>query len=188
MSQPGARSKDSSPHTPHLGSETTQGDIYMKATNPRHPSFKRGGKKTLFTDRPRTGKGYWKRYFQGTRLQVIFGLRPLVGLNSSIVTIFIAAFCLCLKGKCVSVGWKVDARKAQRTSTSSHHRGAAPLLTGGELCFTQSIRHLVTFLPTCHHISLLAILPRCEGLTPSITPPREERRWGADSGHPFPST
>lgn len=106
MSQPGARSKGSSPDTPRLCSETaSQGDIYMKGTYPSHPSLKAGKKES----------------------QVIFGLRPLVGLSPAI-SIYITAFCLCIKVKCVFANWKVRPRKARRASSSSHHRGAAPLL------------------------------------------------------------
>lgn len=95
MSQPGAGSTASSPDTPRLCSEaTSQGDIYMKVT---YPSLKTGKKEALFTNSPRTGKGY----FHGSRLPVIFGLRPLVGLNPSIVSIYITALCLCIKVKCV---------------------------------------------------------------------------------------
>lgn len=107
MSQPGARSKGSSPDTPRLCSETTsQGDIYMKGTYPSHPSLKAGKKES----------------------QVIFGLRPLVGLSPAIVSIYITALCLCIKVKCVFAYWKVQPRPAWRACSSSHHRGAAPLL------------------------------------------------------------
>lgn len=54
---------------------------------------------------PRTIKGCNNRYFQGTKLQVIFGLRPLVGVNTTIVSIYIAALSLhrewAIKVKCV---------------------------------------------------------------------------------------
>lgn len=43
---------------------------------------------------PRTIKGCDNGYFQGTKLQVIFGLRPLVRLNTTIVSIYIAALWL----------------------------------------------------------------------------------------------
>lgn len=77
---------------PPLCSETTsRGDIYMKGTDPSHPGLKRGEERAIFTERPRTVKGYDNRYFQGTKLQVIFVPRPLVGLNTTIVSIYIAA-------------------------------------------------------------------------------------------------
>lgn len=63
----------------------------MKGTDPSHPGLKRGEERAIFTESPRTVKGYDNRYFQGTKLQVIFGPRPLVGLNTTIVSIYIAA-------------------------------------------------------------------------------------------------
>lgn len=127
MSQPGIGSKGSSADMPHLCSETTsQGDIYMKGTHLRHPSLKTvvGGKILFYSQTFQwQEKGSCDCYFHGTRLQVIFGLRPLVGLNPSIVSICITAFCLRIKVKCKFSYWKVEPRKDWRTSSSSHQRG-----------------------------------------------------------------
>lgn len=77
----------------------------MKGTDPSHPGLKRGEERALFTGSPRTVKGCDNRYFQGTKLLVIFGQRPLVGENTTILSIYIAASGLhkkwTIKVKCV---------------------------------------------------------------------------------------
>lgn len=106
MSQPEARLKDSSPNIPSLPFQpASRGNIYMKGTDPSHPGLKRGKDRAVFTGSPRTVKGCDNRYFQGTKLLVIFGWRPLVGENTTIVSIYIAASGLhkewTIKVKCV---------------------------------------------------------------------------------------
>lgn len=92
MSQPEAWLKDSSPNIPSLSFQPmSRGNIYMKGTDPSHPGLKRGKERAVFTGSPRTVKGCDNRYFQGTKLLVIFGRRPLVGQNTTIVSIYIAA-------------------------------------------------------------------------------------------------
>lgn len=49
---------------------------------------KRGRKGYTHGNSPRTIKGYNNRYFQGTKLQVIFRLWPLVGLSTTIVALY----------------------------------------------------------------------------------------------------
>lgn len=77
----------------------------MKGTDPSHPRLKRGEERAAFTGSPRTVKGCDNRYFQGTKLLVIFGWRPLVEQNTTIVSIYIAASRLhkewTIKVKCV---------------------------------------------------------------------------------------
>lgn len=106
MSQPEARLKDSSPNIPSLSFQpVSRGNIYMKGTDPSHPGLKRGEERAVFTGSPRTVKGCDNRYFQGTKLLVIFGRRPLVGQNTTIDSIYIAASGLhkewTIKVKCV---------------------------------------------------------------------------------------
>lgn len=77
----------------------------MKGTDLSHPGLDGGKKRAVFTGSPRTAKGYASKYFQGTKLQVIFGLRRPAGLNTTIVSICIAARRLrrrcAVKVKCV---------------------------------------------------------------------------------------
>lgn len=68
------------------------GDIYMKGTDPSHRRIKRGKERAIHGNHPRTIKGDNNRYFQGTKLQVIFRREALVGPNTTVVPIYTAAF------------------------------------------------------------------------------------------------
>lgn len=82
-----------------------QGIFTWRAQIPIIPTWKKGRKGYTQRNSPRTIKGYNNRYFQGTKLQVIFRLRPLEGQNTTIVSIYISAVWLhCHWGKlCVFV-------------------------------------------------------------------------------------
>lgn len=106
MSQPEARSKGSSPEMlVFVLKAHHQGIFTWRAQIPIIPTWKKGRKGYTQRNSPRTIKGYNNRYFQGTKLQVIFRLRPLEGQNTTIVSIYISAVWLhCHWGKlCVFV-------------------------------------------------------------------------------------
>lgn len=90
---------------PRLGARVAHQICLLFVLKPRHGgiftwraqiqvimAWKQGGKGYIYGNSPRTIKGYNNRYFQGTKLQVISG--PLVGLNTTIVSIYIAVLWL----------------------------------------------------------------------------------------------